>query len=92
MLDNQSKIAQLDSKNMRGSIESLGKQIESVWKEAGMVKLPASYKKVPTLPRQSRASSISRQSEIGIKNIVVLGMGGSAFGSHVIKTLFRNDL
>lgn len=72
MLDNQSKIAQLDSKNMRGSIESLGKQIESVWKETEKVKLPANYKK--------------------IKNIVVLGMGGSALGSHVIQTLFRNNL
>jgi glucose/mannose-6-phosphate isomerase len=72
MLDNQSKIAQLDSKNMRGSIESFGKQIESVWKEAETVKLPASYKKV--------------------KNIVVLGMGGSALGSHVIQVLFRNTL
>lgn len=72
MLDDQSKINQLDSKNMRGSIESLGKQIESVWKEAEQIKLPASYKKV--------------------KNIVVLGMGGSALGSHVVQTLFRNDL
>jgi len=72
MLDNQSKIVQLDSKNMRGSIESLGKQIESVWKEAEQIKLPVSYKKV--------------------KNIVVLGMGGSALGSHVIQTLFRTNI
>lgn len=72
MLDNKAKIIQLDSKNMLGSIESLGKQIESVWQEAEKVKLPASYKKV--------------------KNIVVLGMGGSALGSHVIQTLFRNSL
>ncbi len=72
MLDNLEKIKQLDSKNMRGSIESLGKQIESVWKEAAQVKLPASYKKV--------------------KNIVVLGMGGSALGSHVIQTLYKSKL
>lgn len=72
MLDNKEKIAQLDSKNMLGSLELLQKQVESVWKEAANVKLPTSYKKV--------------------KNIVVLGMGGSALGSHVIQTLFRNAL
>ncbi len=72
MLDNLEKIKQLDSKNMRGSIEALGRQIESVWKEAEQIRLPASYKKV--------------------KNIVVLGMGGSGLGSHVIQTLFRNKL
>ncbi len=49
MLDNQSKIAQLDSKNMRGSIESLGKQIEEVLTQAKLVKMPTSYKKVSNI-------------------------------------------
>lgn len=72
MLDDKAKISQLDSKNMLGSLEFLGKQIESVWKEAGAVKLPSGYRKV--------------------KNIIVLGMGGSALGSHVIQTLYKTDL
>lgn len=72
MLDDKAKILQLDSKNMLGSIEFLGKQIESVYKEAGAVRLPSGYRKV--------------------KNIIVLGMGGSALGSHVIQTLYKTDL
>ena len=72
MLDNKTQIKQLDSKNMLGSIELLGKQIESVWKEAEAVKFSSSYKKV--------------------KNIVVLGMGGSALGSHVIQALYKKEL
>ncbi len=72
MLDDISKIKQLDSKNMLGSLELLGKQVENVWQEAKAVKLPASYKKV--------------------KNIIVLGMGGSALGSHIVQALYKNHL
>jgi glucose/mannose-6-phosphate isomerase len=72
MLDSKEKIAQLDSKNMYGSIQLLGKQVEEVLAEAKKVKIPGSYKK--------------------INNIVVLGMGGSALGAHVIKSLFFNLL
>ncbi len=49
MLDNKAKIAQLDSKNMLGSIQSLGKQIEEVLAQAKKVKIPATYKKVNNL-------------------------------------------
>lgn len=72
MLDNKEKIVQLDSKNMRGSIQLLGKQVEEVLAEAKKVKIPGSYKK--------------------INNIVVLGMGGSALGAHVIRSVFFNIL
>ena len=49
MLDNKIKIAQLDSKNMLGSIQLLGKQIEEVLAQAKKVKIPATYKKVNNL-------------------------------------------
>ncbi|MBI2037784.1 MAG: SIS domain-containing protein [Candidatus Magasanikbacteria bacterium] len=67
MLDDKAKISQLDSKNMLGSIELLGSQVEEVLAQAKQVKIPASYKKV--------------------NNIVVLGMGGSALGAHVLKSV-----
>lgn len=72
MLDDKSKIAQLDSKNMLGSIQLLGKQIEEVLAQAKMVKVPVAYKK--------------------INNLVVFGMGGSALGAHLIKSVFFKDL
>ncbi len=72
MLDNKIKIAQLDSKNMLGSIQLLGKQIEEVLAQAKKVKIPATYKKV--------------------NNLVVLGMGGSALGAHLIKSVFSDSL
>ncbi len=72
MLDNKEKIVQLDSKNMLGSVQLLGKQIEEVLPQAKQVKIPASYKKV--------------------NNIVVLGMGGSALGAHLIKSVFFKNL
>ena len=46
MLDNKAKILQLDSKNMLGSIQLLGQQIEEVLALATKVKIQASYKKV----------------------------------------------
>ena len=72
MLDDKIKISQLDSKNMLGSIQLLGKQVEEVLALAKKVKIPASYKK--------------------INNLVVLGMGGSALGAHLIKSVFLEDL
>jgi len=72
MLDDKTKISQLDSKNMLGSIQLLGKQVEEVLALAKKVKIPSSYKKV--------------------NNLVVLGMGGSALGAHLIKSVFLKDL
>ena len=72
MLDNKEKIRQLDSKNMLGSIELLGSQVEEVLTQAKKVKIPLAYKKVG--------------------NLVVLGMGGSALGAHLIKSVFFKNL
>ena len=72
MLDDKAKILQLDSKNMLGSIQLLGKQVEEVLALAKKVKIPASYKKA--------------------SNIVILGMGGSALGAHLIKSVFLESL
>ena len=72
LLDDKDKILQLDSKNMLGSIQLLGKQVEEVLAEAKKVKIPAAYKKV--------------------NNIAVLGMGGSALGTHLIKSVFFGSL
>lgn len=49
MLDDKAKISQLDSKNMLGSIQLLGKQIEEVLVQAKKVKIPVGYKKVNNL-------------------------------------------
>lgn len=72
MLDDKAKISQLDSKNMLGSIQLLGKQVEEVLAQAKKVKTPASYKK--------------------INNLVILGMGGSTLGAHLIKSVFLDGL
>ncbi len=72
LLDDNLKIAELDSKNMLGSIQLLGKQVEEVLAQAKKVKIPSSYKKV--------------------NNLVVLGMGGSALGAHLIKSVFLKNL
>ncbi len=72
MLDDKAKILQLDSKNMLGSIQLLGKQVEEVLAQAKKVKIPATYKKA--------------------NNLVVLGMGGSALGAHLIKSVFLDSL
>jgi glucose/mannose-6-phosphate isomerase len=72
ILDNLSEIKQLDSQNMLGSLELIGKQVEQIVSQVQGLKLPTTYKK--------------------IQNIVVLGMGGSTLGAHVIKALFFNEL
>mgnify|MGYP001609004876 CR=1 FL=1 len=72
MLDDKAKISGLDSQNMIGSIQLLGKQVEEVLALAKKVKIPAGYKKV--------------------NNLVVLGMGGSALGAHLIKSIFLDNL
>ncbi len=72
LLDNKQEIAKLDSKNMLGSLELLGKQVEQVWQEVAGLKLPVGYKKA--------------------SNIVVLGMGGSALGSELIRSLYKEEL
>jgi len=45
ILDNLAEIKKLDSQNMLGSLQSLGKQIEQINKLAAWLKVPASYKK-----------------------------------------------
>jgi glucose/mannose-6-phosphate isomerase len=72
MLDDKEAIHQLDSKNMLGSIELLGSQVEEVLAQVKKVKPNFSYKK--------------------INNLVVLGMGGSALGAHLIKSVFLKSL
>lgn len=71
-LDNLEEIKKLDTKNMLGSLELLGKQVEQIWETAKKIKVPADYKNV--------------------KNVVVLGMGGSALGTHVMKSAFFDEL
>ncbi len=71
ILDSLEKIKKLDSQNMLGSLELLGKQVEQITSGHRFV-LPKAYS--------------------GVKNVVVLGMGGSTLGSHVIKALYANSL
>jgi glucose/mannose-6-phosphate isomerase len=72
ILDNLSKIKQLDSQNMIGSLKLLDQQVEQIAHEAENLSVPADYK--------------------DITNVVVLGMGGSTLGSHVLKSLFADKL
>ena len=72
MLDDKAKISALDSKNMLGSIQLLGKQVEEVLAQVKKVKIPTAYKKAG--------------------NVVFLGMGGSALGAHLIKSVFLESL
>lgn len=70
-LDNLEQIKKLDIKNMLGSLEFLGKQVQQIWETARTVKMPKEYGQV--------------------KNVVVLGMGGSALGSHIMKSVFFGE-
>ena len=46
ILDNLTKIKKLDSQNMLGSLQYLGKQVEQIWQEAQALKVPANYKQI----------------------------------------------
>ncbi len=72
ILDNLSEIKKIDSQNMLGSLQFLGKQAEQIYQEVKNMFIPESLRH--------------------INNIVVLGMGGSAIGVHVLKTLFSRQL
>lgn len=71
-LDSPDEIKKLDSKNLAGSIEALGKQCQQVFEEVAQISFDAS------LGQASR--------------IVVMGMGGSALGTHVVQSLYFNEL
>ena len=70
-LDNLEQIKKLDSKNMLGSLELLGKQVEQIWETAKSVKIPTDYREV--------------------RNLVALGMGGSALCTHIMKSIYRSE-
>ena len=72
MLDNLNNIKKIDSQNMLGSLQHLSKQVEQIWEQSQIIKLPKIYKNV--------------------NNIVVIGMGGSALGAHVLRTLYKAEL
>jgi len=72
ILDDRKKAEKLDSKNMLGSLELLGAQIEQIWKSSDRFSLSADFKNV--------------------ENIVVLGMGGSALGPHMVKSAYFDRL
>lgn len=65
-------MANLDPKNVLGSVEMFLDQCEQIWKEAKSLQFPDSYRQ--------------------IKNIVLCGMGGSAFGGYVTSALFKDSL
>ncbi len=71
ILNSREKIKKLDTQNMLGSLELLGKQVEQITSGKRFT-LPKAY--------------------ANIKNVIVLGMGGSTLGSHVIKALYANSL
>ncbi|MGB4966391.1 MAG: bifunctional phosphoglucose/phosphomannose isomerase [Microgenomates group bacterium] len=71
-LDDKAYIQKIDSSNMIGSIEMLGKQIQQTWDEVSALPLPDSFKE--------------------IKNIVFVGMGGSALGAHIFKNLYASSI
>ena len=49
ILNNRNTIKKIDSKNMLGSIELLGAQIEEVWGNSQKLKFPAGYKKIKNI-------------------------------------------
>ncbi|TAN32672.1 SIS domain-containing protein [Patescibacteria group bacterium] len=72
ILDNLEEIKKIDSQNMLGSLELLGKQVAQIDGHAKEVKMPKAYG--------------------AVKNIVILGMGGSALGADIIKSVFNDEL
>lgn len=71
-LDSPEEIKKLDSKNLAGSVELLGKQCEQVYED--IAKLTFSNELLKA------------------KNIVVVGMGGSAIGAHIVSSLYFGEL
>lgn len=71
-LDSPEEIKKLDSKNISGSIEQLGRQCQQVWDEVSRRSFPSNF--------------------TDVKNVVVLGMGGSALGAHVVHSLYFDSL
>ena len=71
-LDTPDAIKILDSKNLAGSIEQLGRQCQQVWDEVSALKLNSDFSSA--------------------KNIVVVGMGGSALGAHITHSLYSGNL
>lgn len=71
-MDDPQIFKKLDSQNLSGSIEALGKQCRQVWQDLADFKISADFK--------------------DISNIVLAGMGGSALGARIIKSLFADSL
>lgn len=65
-------MANLDPKNVLGSVEMFLDQCEQIWQEAKSLLFPDNYKQ--------------------IKNIILCGMGGSAYGGYVASSLFKDQL
>lgn len=72
ILDDRTKLAELDISGVLSSVEQLSEQIAQTWESTKQIQVPESYRQV--------------------KRVVVSGMGGSALGAHVIKTLYKSEL
>ncbi len=72
ILEDRTKLAEIDKSNVLGSVEQLGDQVQHVWDTARTLHIDPSYR--------------------DIDNVVVAGMGGSALGTHVIQTVFKDEL
>lgn len=72
ILDDAGAIKKLDSKNMLGSLEMVGKQVEQIRAEFANFKLTEDYKQA--------------------ENVVILGMGGSTLGVHIIKCARKGEI
>lgn len=65
-------MANLDPKNVLGSVEMFLDQCEQIWQEAKGLEFPKEFK--------------------DCQNIVLCGMGGSAYGGYVASSLFKDQL
>lgn len=71
-LDSPDEIRKLDSKNLSGSIEQLGRQCQQVFEEVSQISFD------PSLGQAAK--------------IVVVGMGGSTLGTHIVQSLYFDEL
>lgn len=71
-LDSPDEIKKLDSKNLAGSIEQLGRQCKQVFGEVSQISFD------PSLGQAAK--------------IVVVGMGGSTLGTHIVQSLYFDEL